>query len=248
MKTPAIGIKQLARHRLLALISLSLAGVTTAQLRSAEPASQVLRPELELGRSELHDYDPPEPGSYSLPVVKHAADGQVLDSTGHLRSLLTMLHGRITILSFVYLRCASPNACPYATGVLREIHEVTRKDNGLTNDLQLITLSFDPEHDTPERMAAYGDIFRSKGGCDWHFMTTRGSGDLKPLLKAYDQTVDRKANMNDPLGPYFHPVRVYLIDSNGRIRNIYSFGMLDPRMIVTDVRTLQLETKTAASK
>jgi cytochrome oxidase Cu insertion factor (SCO1/SenC/PrrC family) len=205
------------------------------------------RPELELGRSDLHDYDPPAPGSYTLPIVKAAADGEVLDSEGRLRSLRTMLDGRVTILSFVYLRCASPNACPYATGVLRQIHEVTRKDPALARRLQLITLSFDPAHDTPQRMADYGALFRGKGGADWHFLTTRNERDLKPILKAYDQTVDRKANMDDPLGPYFHPVRVYLIDGHGRIRNIYSFGMLDPRMIVTDVRTVLQEPPTMAA-
>jgi len=231
-------------------ISLLLAAVTIAAvlLRAAtNPAEgEISRaktaaanlPELELGRSDLNDYDPPAPGSYSLPVIKPAADGEVLDSAGQLRSLRTMLDGRVTILSFVYLRCASPNACPYATGVLRQIHEVTCKDSDLAGRLQLITMSFDPAHDTPQRMAEYGELFRGKGGADWSFLTTRDETALKPILKAYDQTVDRKANMNDPLGPYFHPVRVYLIDSAGRIRNIYSFGMLDPRMIVTDVRTL----------
>ena len=236
-------------------IGLPLAAVTIAAvlLRAAtNPADgEISRaktiaaslPELELGRSDLSDYDPPAPGSYSLPVIKSAADGEVLDSAGQLRSLRTMLDGRVTILSFVYLRCASPNACPYATGVLRQIHEVTCKDSNLARRLQLITMSFDPDHDTPQRMAEYGELFRGKGGADWQFLTTRDELALKPILKAYDQTVDRKANMNDPLGPYFHPVRVYLIDRAGRVRNIYSFGMLDPRMIVTDVRTLLVEEK-----
>ena len=219
------------------------AGTRPAVSQSAPAKTRMTAtlPELELGRSDLHDYEPPAPGSYSLPVVKAAADGEVLDSTGQLRSLRTMVDGRVTILSFVYLRCASPNACPYATGVLRQIHEVTCKDPGLARNLQLITMSFDPDHDTPKRMADYGELFRGKGGADWHFLTTRDEPALKPILKAYDQTVDRKANMNDPLGPYFHPVRVYLIDRHGRIRNIYSFGMLDPRMIVTDVRTVLAE-------
>lgn len=205
-------------------------------------------PELEIGRSAENDYDPPNPGSYSLPVLKNAADGQVLDSTGAMRSLRTMLEGRVTILSFVYLRCASPKACPYATGVLRQIHEVTCKDPALARHLQLITMSFDPGHDTPQRMADYGSLFRGKGGAEWQFLTTSGEQKLKPILKAYDQTVDKKANMDDPLGPYYHPVRVYLVDSGGRIRNIYSFGMLDPRMIITDVRTLLAESAASSAQ
>lgn len=242
----SLGAPTLALAVVAALWYIGTAATGDPARSDARSAEQ--RPELALGRTELHDYDPPEPGSYSLPVVKAAADGRVLDSTGRARSLREMLDGRVTILSFIYLRCASPNACPYATGVLRQIHELTRQDPALTKNLQLITMSFDPGHDTPERMADYGELFRGKGGADWHFMTTRGEVELKPILKAYDQTVDRKANMNDPLGPYYHPVRVYLVDPAGRIRNIYSFGMMDPRMIVTDVRTLMMEGHDVAAR
>ena len=42
-------------------------------------------------------------------------------------------------------------------------------------------------------------------------------------------------------GPFTHQLRVYLIDSARRIRNIYSLGFLDPRLVVGDVRTLLLE-------
>ena len=36
-------------------------------------------------------------------------------------------------------------------------------------------------------------------------------------------------------------MRVYLIDGQKRIRNIYSYGLLDPRLVMTDVRTLLME-------
>ena len=43
------------------------------------------------------------------------------------------------------------------------------------------------------------------------------------------------------LPSFSHILRVFLIDPDKRIRNIYSTGMLDPRLVVTDVRTLLLE-------
>ena len=78
-------------------------------------------------------------------------------------------------------------------------------------------------------------------GSEWLFLTTASKKDLTPILKAYGQQVDRKKNPNDPLGPYYHLLRVYLIDRQGFIRNIYSSGLLDPRLVLTDVRTLLLE-------
>src|SRR6266480_751492 len=61
-----------------------------------------------------YDYDAPVPGSYSLPVVKIAAGGALLDSAGKEVNLRDLTHGRITVLGFIYTRCAAPRACPYA--------------------------------------------------------------------------------------------------------------------------------------
>jgi protein SCO1/2 len=93
-----------------------------------------------------------------------------------------------------------------------------------------------------------GCVFRSTGGCNWRFLTTRGNEDLRPRLPAYDQTVGRKANLEDPLASYYLPVRVHLIDASGPARNGYSVGMLDPRVLVTDVPTLERESTTTAAK
>jgi hypothetical protein len=43
---------------------------------------------------------------------------------------------------------------------------------------------------------------------------------LEPILIGYDQAVDKRPNESDPLGPLYHALRVFLIDREGRIRNI----------------------------
>ncbi|PYL80312.1 MAG: hypothetical protein DMF23_16300 [Verrucomicrobia bacterium] len=45
-------------------------------------------------RDSDYDYDPPAPGSYSLPVVKVAPDGALLDSAGKSLNLRDLTHGR----------------------------------------------------------------------------------------------------------------------------------------------------------
>ena len=203
------------------------------------------RPELELGRTPQYDYDPPEPGTYRLPVVMPAGDGNVLTPDRKSHRLRDLLEGRVTLLSFIYTRCADPTACPAATGALYTIHNITEKDPKLAENLRLITFSFDPEHDTPTVMADYSrGLHPEDSGSDWVFLTTRSAGDLEPILEAYGQRVDKKSNVYDPLGPFYHLLRVYLIDREGQIRNIYSFGLLDPRMVLADVRTLLLEDQT----
>lgn len=232
--------------RLTRALAILLAGSTLAPSASTDgtAAPPSVDPEPALPRSAGFDYDPPAPGTYQLPVLKEAADGDVLDTLGHRQSLRNLARGRITVLSFIYTRCASANACPRATGMLKQVHRLSESDAALADSLRLLTLSFDPVHDTPDRMAKYAAWSRTqKPAAEWHFLTTPSPAALAPILTAYDQAVDRRANMDDPLGPYFHPVRVYLIDRLGRVRNIYSFGTLDPRLVVTDVRTLLLEEK-----
>lgn len=224
------------------LFALALASGATPGARAQRDVPSPARPELKLGRSAEYDYDPPAPGSYRLPVIKRAADGRVLTADGKSVRLREVLAGRITILSFIYTRCADPRACPMATGALYDIHGISTEDSILADNLRLVTFSFDPEHDTPQVMEKYASLVRPGGvGCEWYFLTTRSERELRPILDAYGQRVDRKANPADPYGPFYHIVRVYLIDAEGRVRNIYAYGMLDPRLVVTDVRTLMME-------
>jgi cytochrome oxidase Cu insertion factor (SCO1/SenC/PrrC family) len=196
----------------------------------------------DLPRTTDHDYDAPSPGSYQLPIVMRAADGEVLDSNGRAQRLSELTHGRVTVMSFIYTRCASAYACPMATGVLMQLHRLTTEDKALAKNLRLVSMSFDPTADTPERMAAYSALAdSSKPAAEWRFITTASQEKLKPILDAYGQAVDRKKNPNDPTGPLNHTLRVFLIDRDGNIRNIYSSGTLDVRLVLADVKTLLAE-------
>jgi cytochrome oxidase Cu insertion factor (SCO1/SenC/PrrC family) len=194
------------------------------------------------GHTAEYDYDAPKPGTYRLPVVKRAADGALLDSAGKPVRLAELTRGRITVMSFIYTRCAAAKACPMATGVLMQLHRESAEDVALANQLRLVSMSFDPVNDTPTRMAAYSGLSSSRSNAaPWHFVTTRSQAELQPILDAYGQAVDKKQNLNDPTGPLNHTLRVFLVDAAGNIRNIYSSGTLDPRLVLADIRTLIME-------
>jgi cytochrome oxidase Cu insertion factor (SCO1/SenC/PrrC family) len=210
-------------------------------LASVRAGVECQRSELSLPRTAEYDYDVPAPGTYSLPVLKPAADGALLGSDGKPVRLHDLADGRITILSFIYTRCSDPRACLRASGVLSQLQQLTLAEPALATNLTLLTLSFDPTHDTPEVMSRYGRVFnRQPGGAEWLFLTTASRDQLAPLLDRYGPQVDR-ARPGSATGPYSHPLRVYLIDGQKRIRNIYSYGLLDPRLVMTDVCTLLME-------
>jgi protein SCO1 len=196
-----------------------------------------------------YDYDPPVAGSYALPVIKVAPDGAIVDSDSKSLNLSELTHGRITVLSFIYTRCAAPKACPYASGVFSQLHTLSVDNKALAKKMRLVSLSFDPDYDTPQRLAEYSEAIRDeKSGCEWHFATAKSNTALQSILNGYGQAVDKRSNPNDPQGPLYHILRVFLIDRDGRIRNIYSSATLDPRLVLADVKTLLLEEKTLSKQ
>jgi protein SCO1 len=188
------------------------------------------------------DYVPPVPGTYALPVIKLAGDGEVVDSQNRSLHLRELTHGRVTVMSFIYTRCAAAKACPYATGVLKQLHQQSQDDPALVKGMRLVSLSFDPTADTPERMSEYSTLSRStRPSAEWKFLTTRSQAQLQPILESYGQAVNKRSNPNDPQGPLYHILRVFLIDAEGKVRNIYSSDTLDPRLVLADVKTLLSE-------
>jgi len=196
--------------------------------------------ELMKRRTAEYDYDVPAAGTYELPILEAATDGAVLGTNGAPVNLHELMRGRVVVLSFIYTRCSDPKACMRATGALNEVQRIAKERPELAEKLLLITLSFDAGHDTPEVMQRYGQVFGRKEGAEWVFLTTRSQQELEPLLTGYGQRVDRrKDGSSGP--PFYHPLRVYLIDPQQRVRNIYSYGLLDPRLVATDALTLLME-------
>jgi cytochrome oxidase Cu insertion factor (SCO1/SenC/PrrC family) len=186
------------------------------------------------------EFEAPTPGTYQLPVIKPAPDGTVLDARGAERRLHHVMAGKVVVLSFVYTQCSDARGCPLATAVLYQIHRATASDSTLAERLKLITLSFDPAHDTPAVMARYARPRDLAGqASEWDRLTTASDRALAPILAGYGQLVARPAS-NQSAG-LTHRLRVYLIDPQRRIRNIYGLDFLDPDLLLADVRTLLLE-------
>ena len=93
----------------------------------------------------------------------------------------------------------------------------------------------------PAALTDYARHFRRKD-FDWQFLTTASEQDLQPILDAYGQfRVKNYDGDGNYTGSMSHILRVYLIDRQRRIRNIYSTGFLHAETVVNDLRTLTLE-------
>jgi cytochrome oxidase Cu insertion factor (SCO1/SenC/PrrC family) len=195
-------------------------------------------------------YQPPAPGSYELPPIQRAADGAVLDTSGSSHKLSDYLDGRVVLLSFIYTHCADSRGCPLATQVLHQVASRVARDPALVGRVRFISLSFDPEHDTPQAMRAYADAV--VGGTDmddWVFLTTASRLELAPILDRYGQYVIREHDARGrETGALAHMLKVFLIDGQRRVRNIYSASFLYAPLLLNDLRTLLLEHAGAPSE
>ena len=216
---------------LLALPALAAPQQQPHHSRAERP--QVLAP----GYSAL-EFPAPAAGSYSLPSLGKAADGELLDSNGNPATLHGLYDDKTIVLSFIYTSCPDVNGCPLATFVLAQVQRRLTTDELLQSKVRLISVSFDPQQDAPEVMRNYGKSFRQRD-IDWRFLTASSEEKLAPILESYDQAVIRDRDPDGwQIGTMSHILRVFLIDPQKNIRNIYSPSYLHPDILLADIRTV----------
>jgi cytochrome oxidase Cu insertion factor (SCO1/SenC/PrrC family) len=152
---------------------------------------------------------------------------------------------QITLLGFIYTTCVDPEGCPLAYRVFDDLKQSIGARPALRDQVQLVTLSFDPARDTPAVMQRYAGsrVKEDDSGVRWYFLTTRSARELMPLVEGFGQdvrwTVDRSSGQ--PRRELSHVLKVFLIDRAGFIREIYSSTFLHPRTVLNDIETLRLE-------
>jgi cytochrome oxidase Cu insertion factor (SCO1/SenC/PrrC family) len=202
------------------------------------PAAQAQLP----SSAPRQDFVAPAPGSYALPPIQPAADGWVLEGNRLPRRLSSYTHGALTLLSFIYTYCTDPIGCPLAYATFDTIKRRALADPALRGQVRLVSLSFDPLNDTPEAMRAYGGEHARSTELPWHFLTTYSTKFLKPILDDFGQDVEIELDANGaPTRARAHMLKVFLLDRQGQVREIYSAAFLHPEVILNDLRTLVLE-------
>jgi cytochrome oxidase Cu insertion factor (SCO1/SenC/PrrC family) len=175
-------------------------------------------------------FEPPEPGSYALPPIFRVPEQRLLDASGRPTPVLGLAEGEVALVSFIYTHCTQADGCPLALATLQRLDRALAGRAGV----RLVTVSFDPERDTPEKMGRLRQALAPRG--DWRFLTAPSPQAVLPVLQSYGQHVARA--VDDP-AVLIHVLKVFLVDAQRDVRNIYSTGFLDPRLILADIETLR---------
>ena len=184
----------------------------------------------------------PEPGTYALPPIARVGDASLLDVRGERAPLLGLESDQLAVVSLVYSAC--PSVCPAALSVLQGVDREVASAPDLRSRVRIVTVSFDPENDTPARMAALRDRFEPRS--DWRFLTAANEAEIQPVLDDFGQDklrlVQEGADGESRDTPVIrHVLKVFLVDARGDVRNIYSAGLFSPEIVLADLRTLVLE-------
>jgi cytochrome oxidase Cu insertion factor (SCO1/SenC/PrrC family) len=183
-------------------------------------------------------YEPPPPGSYELPPIERVAEHGLLDAEGLPASVPGLEPGQVAVVSFVYSSCGE--GCPLALATLQRLDRLLAERPELAGRVRLVTVSFDPARDRPERMAELRAHLAPRG--DWRFVTAPDAAALAPVLSDYGQGVVRFVGPDDAeTGVLGHVLKVFLVDESLRIRNVYSLGLMDARLIRNDIQTVLAE-------
>jgi len=120
--------------------------------------------------------------------------------------------GQALAITFIFTRCPLPNFCPRMSSNFAEVQKkLLARPNGPTN-WQLLTISFDPEFDTPTILKAHAERL----GADpkrWQFLTG-----APPEIMALSQQVGQTFWREE--GALNHNLRTVVVDAAGRIQKI----------------------------
>ena len=170
------------------------------------------------------DFEPPAPGTYTLNRIMAAPDGEVLGLDGRPQRLSRFTRERITLLGLVYTTCVDPDGCPLTGRVFDAVRHAVGETPGLRGKVRLVSLSFDPERDTPAAMRAYAGRRAADGGAavPWTFLTTRSARALRPLVDGFGQDLRTATDLvsGRPRRELSHVLKVFLIDRSGFVREI----------------------------
>ena len=147
---------------------------------------------------------------------------------------LDQFRGKDLLITFIYTRCPLPNFCPLVTHNFAVIDKQLVANPAMYAKAHLLCVSFDPDHDTPERLRAYGATYIGSDAktafADWDFAVPE-----KPVLLEMAKYFDVGIT-NGPDETITHTLSTTLIGPDGKVVRFYPGNEWTPEQILTDLK------------
>jgi protein SCO1 len=148
-------------------------------------------------------------GASAPPVAVGAAiaDFTLVDQSKQ-RLTFSSLAGKVVAVNFIYTRCALPQFCLRVTNNFGALQRRFQKELS-RGELALVTITFDPERDTPDALAAYASRW-SADVRTWRFLTGPVADVRKVMAQFGVDAFPDEGLMN-------HSLRTAVVDRRGRL-------------------------------
>ena len=144
---------------------------------------------------------------------------------------LSEFRGRILAVTFIYTRCPIPDFCPLMDRHFASVQQTLAADDGLRIKVHLLSVSFDPEFDSPPVLAKHA----ARAGADpstWSFVTGDRE-DVDTFAAQFGVSVMRgDASAQEIL----HNLRTAIIDERGRLVRVFTGNDWQPSQLVAELR------------
>jgi protein SCO1 len=146
----------------------------------------------------------------------------LVDQDGKPTSLRAF-EGRAVVLHFIFTHCVA--ACHFQVKSLRTVREALPADTRAR--VQFVSVSIDPEHDTPETLRRYAQA-NGIVDADWRFATASSE-----VIDQLTQSLGVKRQLL-PDGQIDHTLAVFLFDGSGRLLQRY-IGPVDTARLAREI-------------
>ena len=184
-----------------------------------------------VGVSAPYEPKPREPFRVTR-VVTEIEEGDPMPNYAFTNELnravsLGQFKGEAYAINFIYTRCPFPTFCPrMATNFAEAARQLQEMKNGPKN-WRLLSLTFDPDHDTPARLRAYG-LRYGYNPKKWSFLTG-AMIDIDAITEQFGLVFDRAGDT------FSHTVRTVVVDPTGVVRKILVGNNWKPEELVAEI-------------
>ncbi len=163
-----------------------------------------------------------EPAYQAPQVGKVLHDVSLVNHHGEPVQLTDFL-GKTILMSFIFTRCPMPSMCPLLTSKMVQIQRSIPP--ALDDDVVFLSITFDPEYDTPEVLREYGRQYGVREQ-NWQFLT----GDPEVIRALTDQVELIYEELGE--GMIGHNMKTLVVDPKGIIRALYHGSSWDAKEVL----------------
>ena len=185
------------------------------------------------GHADLNT-DPSSPAISIIDLLEpgDSVPGTPLFDTRDAALSLPALRGHRVALTFIYTRCPLPDFCPLLDRQFAEVQSIVRATPALA-DVQLVSVTVDPEFDTPEVLRAHADSLGADRNV-WRFVTTEPRF-LREFAASFG--VVAEADPADATA-VLHNLRTAIIGPDGRLVTVLSGNAWTPTDLIAELESI----------